>query len=102
MWRRGAYLGSWRDIKIRMEGHMAERQSRCFSQYGGHWGVFDITVVSKCDYYSPHIQNKFSDRSMEVYLSALLGNYDRPTDDEPTDEQTGYKEVTIPILCKII
>ena len=35
---------------------------------------------------------------MEVKLTALLGNYDRPTD-QPTDQQTGkpgHRVVTLP------
>ena len=33
-------------------------------------------------------KDKFYDRSMEVKLPALLGNYDRLTE-QPTDRQTG-------------
>ena len=38
--------------------------------------------------------NKCSDRSIEVKLPALLGNYDRPTD------RPGIREVSLPIMIK--
>ena len=45
--------------------------------------------------------NKWSDKSMEVYLPALLEKYDRPTN-KPTDRRTtdrpGHREVTLPII----
>ena len=47
---------------------------------------------------TPTIGNKCSDRSMEMKLSALLGNYDRPT---PTTDQLtdrpGQRKVSLPI-----
>ena len=42
-------------------------------------------------YIQSSFNNKCSDKSMEVRLSALLGNYDRPTDqsaDQPTNGRT--------------
>ena len=48
------------------------------------------------------IFNKYSDRSMEVKVPGLLGNYERPTD-QPTKQQTDrltdirvHWEVTLP------
>ena len=38
-------------------------------------------------------RNKYSDRSVEVHLPALLGNEHRPTN-RPTD-RTGHREVTL-------
>ena len=43
--------------------------------------VSHINIVSKT--------NKCSDRSMEVELSSLLGNYDRPTDQPTIGQEEG-------------
>ena len=40
-----------------------------------------------------NVSNKCSDRSMEVKLSALLGNYDKQTD-QPTDRPTNRHTVS--------
>ena len=42
--------------------------------------------------------NKCSDRSMEVKLTPLLGNYDRPTD-RSTDGQKTTSQVIIELEC---
>ena len=57
-----------------------------------------------------HIFNKFSDRNMEVKLTAFLRNYDRPTD-QPTNRHVdmtppvqlslGHWDVTLPIIISI-
>ena len=53
------------------------------------------------------INNKCSDRSMEVKLPALLGNYDRQTNqpaDRPTNLRTDDKQVhrEVKLLIKMV
>ena len=44
---------------------------------------------------APELKNKCSRRSMEVQLPILLGNYDRPTDQQTVRQ--GHREFTLPI-----
>ena len=44
-----------------------------------------VTKLCCCASTVVDLRNKCSDRSMEVKLSTLLGNYDRPTD-QPTNQ----------------
>ena len=56
-------------------------------------------LISECNRFVDSdvgFKNKCSDRSMEVSLHVLLGNYARPrSTDEPTDIR-GHREVTLP------
>ena len=46
-----------------------------------------------------YLENKCSDRSMEVKPSVLFGNYDRPKPaNRPTDGHGGRREVTLSIM----